>query len=54
MPRLGASSFSFPAFSGATRLLVLVNLAAFFVLLLAGALIMLTMTRRPVGAAMST
>jgi membrane associated rhomboid family serine protease len=38
MPRLGASSFSFPAFSGATRLLVLVNLAAFFVLLLAGAL----------------
>jgi membrane associated rhomboid family serine protease len=38
MPRLGARSFSFPAFSGATRLLVLVNLAAFFVLLLAGAL----------------
>jgi membrane associated rhomboid family serine protease len=36
MPRLGASSFSFPEFRGATRRLVLVNLAAFFALLLAG------------------
>jgi membrane associated rhomboid family serine protease len=35
MPRLGASSFSFPEFRGATRLLLLVNLAAFFGLLLA-------------------
>jgi len=36
MPRLGASSFSFPEFRGATRRLVLVNLATFFALLLAG------------------
>jgi membrane associated rhomboid family serine protease len=36
MPRLGASPFSFPDFRGATRLLILVNLAAFFGLLLAG------------------
>jgi membrane associated rhomboid family serine protease len=36
MPRLGASSFSFPEFSGATRRLVLVNLATFFALLVAG------------------
>jgi membrane associated rhomboid family serine protease len=35
MPRLGASPFSFPDFHGATRRLVLVNLAAFFGLLLA-------------------
>ena len=35
MPRLGASPFSFPDFRGATRLLVLTNLAAFFALLLA-------------------
>ena len=35
MPRLGSSPFSFPAFSGATRTLVLVNLVAFFGLLLA-------------------
>jgi membrane associated rhomboid family serine protease len=35
MPRLGASPFSFPDFHGATRLLVLVNLAAFFGLLVA-------------------
>jgi membrane associated rhomboid family serine protease len=34
MPRLGASPFSFPDFRGATRTLVLVNLAAFFGLLL--------------------
>jgi membrane associated rhomboid family serine protease len=32
MPRLGASPFAFPDFRGATRRLVLVNLAAFFVL----------------------
>jgi membrane associated rhomboid family serine protease len=35
MPRLGASPFSFPDFRGATRLLILANLAAFFGLLLA-------------------
>jgi membrane associated rhomboid family serine protease len=35
VPRLGASPFSFPDFRGATRLLVLTNLAAFFALLLA-------------------
>jgi membrane associated rhomboid family serine protease len=35
MPRLGASPFSFPDFRGATRLLVLTNLTAFFALLLA-------------------
>jgi membrane associated rhomboid family serine protease len=35
MPRLGSSPFSFPDFRGATRLLVLVNLGAFFSLLLA-------------------
>jgi membrane associated rhomboid family serine protease len=35
MPRLGASPFSFPDFRGATRLLVLANLGAFFGLLLA-------------------
>jgi len=34
MPRLGASPFSFPDFRGATRTLVLVNLVAFFGLLL--------------------
>jgi membrane associated rhomboid family serine protease len=36
MPRPGLSSFSFPEFRGATRRLVLVNLATFFALLLAG------------------
>ncbi len=36
MPRLGSSPFSFPDFRGATRLLVFSNLAAFFVLLIAG------------------
>jgi membrane associated rhomboid family serine protease len=34
MPRLGASPFSFPDFRGATRLLVLANLFAFFGFLL--------------------
>jgi len=38
MPRLGASPFSFPDFRGATRLLVMANLAAFFALLLTGML----------------
>lgn len=37
MARPGASSISFPAFRGITRLLVLVNLAAYFLVLLAGA-----------------
>ena len=36
MARVGASPFSFPDFRGATRLLVLLNLGAFFALLLAG------------------
>jgi membrane associated rhomboid family serine protease len=36
MPRIGATSFAFPDFRGATRRLVLVNLAAYFVLALAG------------------
>jgi membrane associated rhomboid family serine protease len=36
MPRLGASSFSFPEFRGATRRLILVNVAAFFAILVAG------------------
>jgi len=36
MARLGSTPFSFPDFRGATRRLVLVNLAAFFVLALAG------------------
>jgi len=35
MPRYGASPFSFPEFRGATRRLVLWNLAAYFALLLA-------------------
>jgi membrane associated rhomboid family serine protease len=34
MPRFGATPFAFPDFSGATRRLVLVNLLAFFALLL--------------------
>ena len=34
MPRIGSSSFAFPAFSGATRRLVLWNLIAYFALLL--------------------
>ncbi|MDR3773851.1 MAG: rhomboid family intramembrane serine protease [Terracidiphilus sp.] len=36
MPRTGASPISFPAFRGATRLLVVANLAAYFLLLLTG------------------
>ena len=36
MPRIGTSPFAFPDFHGATRRLVLANLAAFFVLTLAG------------------
>jgi membrane associated rhomboid family serine protease len=37
MPRFGSAQFAFPEFSGATRRLILWNLAAFFVLLLANA-----------------
>ncbi len=37
MRRLGASPLSFPSFRGATRFLVLVNLAAYFLLLILGA-----------------
>lgn len=37
MPRFGSAQFAFPEFSGATRRLILWNLAAFFVLLLATA-----------------
>ncbi len=36
MPRLGSTPFAFPDFRGATRRLVIVNLAAYFVLTLAG------------------
>jgi membrane associated rhomboid family serine protease len=36
MPRTGASSFSFPAFAGVTRRLVLANIFAYFALLVAG------------------
>ena len=35
MPRFGSAQFAFPEFSGATRRLILWNLAAYFVLLLA-------------------
>ena len=35
MPRFGSSPFAFPDFKGATRRLILINLAAYFVLLLA-------------------
>jgi membrane associated rhomboid family serine protease len=36
MPRIGATPLTFPSFHGATRLLVLTNLAAYFLLLIAG------------------
>jgi len=35
MPKFGSSPFAFPDFKGATRRLILINLAAYFVLLLA-------------------
>ncbi len=35
MPRFGSSPFAFPDFKGATRRLILINLAAYFVLLVA-------------------
>jgi membrane associated rhomboid family serine protease len=35
MPRFGSTQFAFPEFSGATRRLILVNLVAYFVFLLA-------------------
>ena len=35
MPRIGATSFAFPEFRGATRRLILLNLGAYFALLLA-------------------
>lgn len=38
MRRIGGTALSFPSFHGATRLLVLVNLIAFFILLLASAI----------------
>lgn len=34
MPRIGATQLSFPSFRGATRLLVLANLLAFFILII--------------------
>lgn len=37
MPRIGSSSFAFPDFRGATRRLILVNLAAYFLLLIVSA-----------------
>jgi len=36
MPKFGSSPFAFPDFHGATRRLILINLAAFFVLLIVG------------------
>ena len=36
MPRFGSAQFAFPEFSGSTRRLILLNLVAYFVLLLAG------------------
>jgi membrane associated rhomboid family serine protease len=36
MPRFGSTPFSFPEFRGATRRLILWNLSAYFILLLAG------------------
>jgi membrane associated rhomboid family serine protease len=36
MPRIGSSTLAFPDFKGTTRRLILVNLAAYFILLLAG------------------
>lgn len=36
MPRIGASPLAFPSFHGATRLLVLTNLATYFLLLIIG------------------
>lgn len=36
MPRIGSSPFAFPDFRGATRRLILLNLATYFALLLAG------------------
>jgi len=36
MPRIGSSPFAFPDFRGATRRLILINLAAYFVLLIVG------------------
>ncbi len=36
MPRFGSSPLAFPDFRGATRQLILINLAAYFVLLVAG------------------
>jgi membrane associated rhomboid family serine protease len=36
MPRIGSSPFAFPDFKGATRRLILVNLGAYFALLVAG------------------
>ncbi|MGD0741172.1 MAG: rhomboid family intramembrane serine protease, partial [Terracidiphilus sp.] len=36
MPRIGSTPFAFPDFRGATRRLILINLAAFFALLVVG------------------
>lgn len=36
MPRIGSTPFAFPDFRGATRRLILINLAAYFVLLIVG------------------
>ena len=49
MPRIGSSPFAFPDFRGATRRLILINLAAYFVLLLAG-LASAAVTARVAGA----
>lgn len=38
MARIGATQLSFPSFRGATRLLILTNLASFFILIILGSL----------------
>ncbi len=48
MPRIGSSPFAFPDFRGATRRLILINLAAYFVLLLAS--LVFSSTARIAGA----
>lgn len=48
MPRIGSTPFAFPDFHGATRRLVVVNLAAYFVLALAG-LVMPSWTGQAAG-----
>ena len=48
MPRIGSSPFAFPDFKGATRRLILVNLAAYFALLV-GSLVFSSVATQVVG-----